>query len=403
MDELGLYDCPMPETFREKFGIIFFLTWLFYLGFVSRVIFGPLLPSIQEDLGLSNGQTGLLFFFITLGYLFGPFCSGLFSSRIDHLGSLKISNWLLGFSLLLFLFINSFWQLSLCLLAVGFAGALHLPSAIATISAEIQKSDWGKGLGLHQCAPPLAFFSAPLLAAYTLHVYSWRIVLVGWGLLVLCSALAYSIWGKGGEFPGKVVNPGTIGTVVKIPSFWVVVLLIGLGMAGNAGIFAMLPLFFVKERGFELETINTIIGFSQVSGLFVVFWAGMLVDRFGQRLFMTVTLGGAGLLTILIGLLDGGLLVAVLFLQPIVLTSFFPAVFGALARIVHPTLRSVVSAVGPPLSFLLGAGLVPLGIGYLSESFSLGAGIITTGIVMVMATQLVKYLRLGDFDNEAGC
>lgn len=403
MDDIGLYDCPMPESFREKIGIASFLTLLFYLGFVSRVIFGPLMPEIQQDLGLSNAETGKLFFFITIGYLLGPLCSGLISSRVNHLGTLKISAWLLGLALVPFLFVDSFNQMAATLIVIGFAGALHLPSAIATITAEIQKSDWGKGLSLHQCAPPLAFVSAPLFAALMLNWYSWRIVLASWAVLSLLSALFFTIWGRGGEFPGRVISRINIKKAIGIRSFWIMALLMSMGMAGNAGIFAMLPLFFVNERGFGLEMTNTIIGLSQISGFVAVFFAGMLVDRLGQRVFMSIALGCAALLTVGIGFVKGWMLIAVLFIQPAVLTAFFPAAFGALARVAHPSLRSVTSAVGPPLSFLIGAGAIPVVIGHLAESISFGAGIVVTGIFMMSGLPMILLLRLGQFDGEAGC
>lgn len=403
MDDIGLYDCPLPESLRDKLGIVLFLCLLFYLGFVSRVIFGPLMPAIQDELGISNAAAGQLFFCITIGYLLGPPCSGLLSSRVYHLGALKWSAWLLGLAMLPLLVAESYWQIALCMVVIGFAGAMHLPSAIATIMAEIQKSDWGKGMSLHQCAPPLAFVTAPLVTAWLLHYWSWRMILGGWGVLALAAALLYTFLGRGGEFPGRVIGLHNIRQVASIPSFWIMVMLTALGMAGNAGIFAMLPLFFVKERGFALADINTIIGFSQLSGLLSVFFAGMIVDKVGQRLFMAVSLGGAALLTILIGVVHGPLLVVVLFLQPVLLTAFFPAAFGALARVAHPTLRSVSSSVGPPLSFLVGAGGAPLAIGYLAENISFSVGIVATGILMLSGPVLLVWLRLGEYDSAAGC
>ena len=46
-DDIGLYDCPMPEPFSDKIGLTVSLAWLFYLGFVSRIILGPLMPAMQ--------------------------------------------------------------------------------------------------------------------------------------------------------------------------------------------------------------------------------------------------------------------------------------------------------------------------------------------------------------------
>lgn len=200
----------MPETFRDKFAVTVFLAWLFYLGFVSRVIFGPLMPEIEKDLGLNHVEAGALFFLLSLGYMLAPVCSGFFSSRINHQGTLKLSAWLVGIALLSCLFVDGFWGMGFLLMLTGFAGSLHVPSAIATITAEIQRSDWGKGLSVHQCAPPLSFVSAPLLVALLSQWLTWRQIIACWALVALLTALLYTFRGKGGEFPGRVINPATI-------------------------------------------------------------------------------------------------------------------------------------------------------------------------------------------------
>ncbi len=402
-DDIGLYDCPMPEAFGDKIGLTVFLAWLFYLGFVSRIIFGPLMPEIQKDLGLSHVQAGYLFLMIGVGYLIAPAFSGLISSRLNHRGTLQFSAWLLGFALLPFAFVKTFWGMSVLLIIIGFAGFLHLPSAVATITAEIQKSDWGKGMSVHQCAPPLSFVSAPLIAALLLKWFTWREVLLCWAALSLISALFFMIFGKGGEFPGRMINPANMKKVAGIPSFWIITLLLSMAIGGNAGINAMLPLYFVNEKGFALGQANTVIGLAQLSGFCAVFFAGIIADRVGQKLFMCVTLGGAAILTTALGLLDGRLLIIALFFQSAVLTAFFPVVYGSLARVVHPSLRSVISAMGPPLAFLTGAGGIPIVIGSLAESLSFSTGIMSVGLFMIVGTPLVFLLRLGDFEGEPGC
>ena len=402
-DDIGLYDCPMPEPFGEKVGLTLFLAWLFYLGFVSRIIFGPLMPEIEADLGLDHLQAGYLFLMIGVGYLVAPAFSGLISARLNHRGALQLSAWLLGIALIPFAFVQSFEGMCILLVIIGFAGFLHLPSAVATITAEIQKSDWGKGMAVHQCAPPLSFVSAPLIAALLLQWCSWRQVLLCWAAVALCSALLFSLKSEGGQFPGHRISPANMKKVAALPSFWWITILLSLAIAGNAGMNVMLPLYFVNDKGLSLAKANTMIGLSQLSGFMVVFFAGMAADRIGQKMFMCLTLGVAALLTIALGIVDGALLVVTLFLQSAVLTAFFPAAYGSLARVAPPSLRSVISAMGPPIGFLVGAGGAPMLIGYLTHSFSFGTGISVVGLCMLIGTPLIFLLRLADFEGEPGC
>ncbi len=403
MDDVGLYDCPMPESFSDKMGLTVFLAWLFYLGFVSRVLFAPLMPEIEKSLGIGHSEVGTLFLMLSLGYLLASICSGYISSRINHLGTLKLSALLVGVALIPCSFSKSMWGLGFWLMVVGFAGSLHVPSAITTITAEIQKSDWGKGLSVHQCAPPLSFVSAPLIASFLLGWFSWREIVLIWAGIALFSALLYSFVGKGGAFPGQPVNMQNAKIVGSKGSFWLMVALFTLAMSGNAGIFAMLPLYFVTERGFDLSTANTLIGLSQLSGIIMIFFAGWLTDRVGQKRIIALSLLLTGILTVLISCTRGWTLILVLFLQPAVLTAFFPAGFAALSRIAPPSMRSVTNAIGPPLAFLIGGGLTPQFLGYFAESHTFSTGILLTGCCIVLGPILVSFVKLGKFDDQAGC
>ena len=403
MQDIGVDDCPMPEAFRDKIGITVFLAWLFFLGFVTRVMFAPLMPAIENDLGISHSQAGSLFLMMSIGYLMAPLCSGLISSRINHRGALKLSAWAIGITLLPFVFVKALWAIRLLLVVIGLAAGVHLPSAIATITAEVQKADWGKALSVHQCAPPLSFVLAPLMATLLLHWFSWRYTLACWALLALGSAVVYSYRGRGGDFPGQLPGPENVKHIIAKPSFWIMVFLFAMAMGGNAGIYSMLPLFFVNERGYDLTLANTMIGLSQISGVVMVFLAGWVTDKIGQKPAMMITLLGTAVLTVLLGLVKGKALVVVLFLQPAVLSSFFPAAFGALSRIARPSMRSVTNALGPPLAFLIGGGLFPSVIGYMGEVYTFSMGIMAVGCLMAVGPALIFFLKLGQYDDQSGC
>ncbi len=403
MQDIGVDDCPMPEPFREKVGITFFLAWLFFLGFVTRVMFAPLMPAIEQELGIGHSQAGGLFFMMSLGYMLAPVCSGLISSKINHLGTLKVSAWAIGLALLPFIFIHRLWVIRLLLIVIGLAAGIHLPSAIATITAEVRKADWGKALSVHQSAPPLSFVSAPLIAALFLSWFSWRYVLVIWAVIALLSALVFNFGGKGGQFAGKLPSPQNIKIIFGKPAFWIMVALFAMAMGGNAGIYAMLPLFFVNERGMDLTFANTLIGMSQISGIVMVFVAGWITDKVGQKPTMMVTLLAAAILTILLGTVKGTILLVVLFVQPAVLSSFFPAAFGALSRIAPPAMRSVTNALGPPFAFLIGGGVLPATIGYLGETYTFSMGIVLAGCFMLAGPLLLIFLKLGLYDDQSGC
>jgi MFS transporter, NNP family, nitrate/nitrite transporter len=310
---------------------------------------------------------------------------------------------MVGLALIPFSFVNSLWIIRLLLMVIGLAAGIHLPSAIATITGEIQASDWGKALSFHQAAPPLSFVSAPLIAALLLNWFAWRQVLLIWAGIGLCTALAYTLAGRGGDFPGRLPNRKNVSLILGNPSFWIMVLLLAMAMGGNAGIYAMLPLYLVNEHAMDLQRANTLIGLSQMTGLAMVFFAGWVTDRLGQRPTMAIALQSAGIATILLGLLKDEWLLAVIFIQPAVLNSFFPGAFAALSRIAPPHLRSVTNALGPSTAFLIGGGILPTVIGYLGETHTFAAGIMLAGGFMLIGPILIFFLALGRYDHQAGC
>lgn len=403
MQDVGITECPMPEPFRAKLGLSVFLAWLYFLGFVSRMIFAPLMPAIEADFGIDHSQAGGLFLMLSVGSLLAPLLAGLISSRVNHRGTIKISAWGIGAVLIPCAFVDSLWVFRVLLVAVGFIVGIGLPSALATITAEIRQDDWGKALSVHQSAPSFSFVLAPLIVAILLNWYPWRVVLIIWGLLALVSALFYTYRGQGGDFPGQPINPANAKALVTEPAFWIMVVLMAVAMGGNAGIFSMLPLFLVNEHGLELSTANTLIGLSQVSGMIMIFVAGWLTDKIGPKRVMTLALALAGISTVLLGQTSGKLMLTLLFIQPMVLASFFPAAYGILSRITPPRMRSVTNALGPGIAFLLGGGLLPLLIGYLGETQTFALGITLAGAFMVAGLPLILALKPGQYDDLPGC
>ena len=401
--EVEANECPIPASFAESIRITLFVAWLFYLTFIGRIIFAPLMPSIETDLGINHSQAGTLFLMISLGMFCGQVGSGLFSSRIYHRGTLTVSALVMGTTLVLFSVVHSILAVRILMFFAGVAGGLHIPSAIATITAEVRREDWGKALGVHQTAPPLSFVSAPLMAALLSRWLSWSTILVIWGVLSLLSAFVYLGNRQGGNFPGQLPKPGIVKSIITRSSFWIMVGIFAMAISGTFGLYTMLPLFLINERGMDFTWANTLLGLSQISGLFVVFLSGWISDHIGQKRMMALVLLSAGILTILMGTLHGGLLVLVIFLQPAFLVSFFPAAFAALSRIAPPHMRSMATGLALPSAFVVGGGVIPSFLGYMGEAYTFSKGIMVVGCLMLSVTILVIFLKIGQYDAEEGC
>ena len=112
-------DCPVPEPFSGAIGSILFLTLLFFLTFISRFIFAPLMPAMSSEMGLSHGQAGSIFLFGSMGVFIGSLSAGFVSSRIQHRGAIALSLIGTACALLLFTMLTALWALRGAVLMLG--------------------------------------------------------------------------------------------------------------------------------------------------------------------------------------------------------------------------------------------------------------------------------------------
>jgi NNP family nitrate/nitrite transporter-like MFS transporter len=394
--------CPTPEPLKAMIGSIIFLTLLFFLSFISRFIFSPLMPSIVHDLGLTNSQAGSIFLIGSVGVLMGSLVSGFVSSRINHKGTIALAMFVVALALSACTFLASLWTIRVSMLALGIAAGLNLPSNMATITAIVNQRDWGKALAIQQMAPPFSLILGPLLSVLLLIWFSWQIPLASIAVFSLVVGFILMRFWKVGDFPGDAPSISHVKVILAQKSFWIIIILFALGMGGQVGVYTMLPLYLVNERGLVPELANTLIGLSQVSALFMTFFAGWITDKIGEKWAIALFLTVSGGITILLGLFSGPWLKVIVFLQPAVIVCFFPAGFAALSRIVQPNFRSLAAAWAPPTAFVIGGGLFPAGLGYMGQAYTFGLGISLAGCIIILGSGLAFLLNLIE-ELEEGC
>jgi NNP family nitrate/nitrite transporter-like MFS transporter len=389
--------------FRAVAGTVVFLTVMFFVTFVSRFIFSPLLPTIQEDIEMTSGQAGSLFLIGAVGMLFGSTSAGFVSARISHRGALALSLFGIALALVGAYFSESVWGLRAAFIVLGFLAGTHMPSSAATITAMVRPDEWGKALSVQQLAPPLSLVAGPLIAVGLLTWFSWNETLL-WiaGASALAGVAFLVFFGGVGAFPGDPPKPKFLGPVLRTHSFYLMIFLFALGMGAQVGVYTMLPLYLTEERGLSSAEANTILGLSNIAPLVVVFLSGLVTSRLGPKPTMAIFLSLTGLMTILVGLLSGAAMVVSIFLMAALAVGFFPAAFASLSRIVQPTFRSLANGFAPPLAFLLGGGLLPAALGYMGQAASFSLGIVITGAVILLGSSAAFLVHLLT-DLEEGC
>lgn len=391
----GAADSRYLETssLQAKLGSLLFLTTIFFTNFFSRIVPSPLMPTIEKNLGLNHGEAGSLFLVIAAGYFVALMGSGFVSSRITHRKTIILSTIALGLAYLATSLSNSMIEMSVGLLVVGMATGLYLPSGIATLTSLVSYQHWAKAIAVHELAPNLAFVLAPLVAEFFLQWFSWRAVLVSVGLSSLFIGITFAFFGRGGEFPGEAPALKSLRLLCQERDLWIMIGLFSLGIAGTMGVYAMLPLYLVSERGIDQAWTNSVVAVSRIVPLFMGLLSGWVADRFGTTRTIKYVLILTGTMTILLGIVPGWWVVIIVFLQPMLAVCFFPAALAALSSIGPANARNVVISFTIPLSFLVGAGAIPTMIGLSGNAGSFALGIAATGALMTAGAVLTRYLE----------
>ncbi len=371
------------QSFDKVLPAILFITSIFLLNFTSRIIFAPLLPFIEQDLHLSHTGSGSFFLIISIGYCLSILASGFFSSSLSHKGAIVLSSVVTGSILCLLPFCESLSMFRLTLFCLGLGAGLYLPSGLATITTIVPSAYWGRAIAVHELAPNLGSVAAPLAVALLTGWISWLecLWLLG-GLLIVLGSI---YWLRGSTSGGYGVRPDykRCKDILATGGFWLMVLFFSTAISSSLGLYTMLPLYLVAEKGFEYNDANHLVAFSRATGIIMPFVGGWLGDRFGNRQVIAFVLLGTGTLIIPLGFFSGTPLFIFVVLQAMLAACFFPSGLAELSVIGASHGGNVVVSLCIPLAFVFGGGMIPVLIGFIGDHFSLGMGFICAGMLSI--------------------
>jgi NNP family nitrate/nitrite transporter-like MFS transporter len=375
---------------KIHFLLIFWTLW--FLNFSSRAVFSPLLPIIEEELKLSHAMAGSFFVFSSVGYTVTLILAGFLSPRFGHkriiiAGFLVIAigHFFLGGA-------KTYWALALSILLMGFGSGVYVPSMIPIITATFEHQKWGKAIALHDTGASFSIFAIPILVAFFLRFFYWKTLFFVLG--GACLAAVFWFWLFSPDPRAKEEESLRFLDILWRTDFWVMVILWVFAAATAMGVYSVIPLFLVAERGMSLEMANTIFGISRFGGIFVSLSAGVLADRYGARkiLFFTFLLTGVSTMGLAMAR-QFYLLVGMLFLQASVPLAFFPVGLMAISRLTNFKERSIFTGASMAFGVIAGLGLTPVALGAVADAWNFEIGILVLGILTIFSVLPLKGLK----------
>lgn len=369
-----------PHAWRILF--LLFLANLF--NFFDRTIPAIIIEPIRMEWGLSDLQLGLVGTAFTIVYAL----AGLPLGRMADTGARrKIMGWGLavwsGLTALNGMAWN-FWSFLLIRMGVGIGEASYAPAANSLIGDLFPAHKRARAMGIFMLGLPLGL----LLAFFTIGAMvqafdSWRapfLIAAVPGLILAVFLFFIREPTRGGAESVQVSAAPVdkpLRKVLAIRTFWWLVLA---GLAFNFASYAcnsfMVPML---QRYFGLGLQNAamatgvIVG---VTGLFGLTLGGWLADKIHQRwasgrlLFAAFSMLVACICTawaLSAGRIDTAVFVGVFSIGWLFSYNFYTCVYTAIQDVVEPRLRATAMALFFAGLYLLGGGLGPLVVGWLSD------------------------------------
>ena len=275
------------------------LTVVYGFNFIDRQIVGILAPFIQEDLGLSNTQLGLL-----IGFAFALFYTVIaipiawLADRYNRVNilSIALATWS-GFTALTGMATN-FWQIGLARMGVGIGEAGGSPPSHSIISDMYPKEERAGALGVYAIGIPFGIMAAYFATASLMGSggdVDWRRIFIFLGLTGIALAgivrLTLREPSRGAmELDddvqiAKLPFIESLRSLLKIPAWWAMCFGIAFGSFVSYASSAFQTKFLIAlDPSFDFKTMVILLGImngtTYAGG---AFFGARLADKWGAK------------------------------------------------------------------------------------------------------------------------
>lgn len=404
---------PLPaDDARISLGAwyaIAILTAVSFFNYMDRMVLAVLLEPIKAELGLTDGQLGLLSglafaaFYATLGIPLARLADR--SSRVRLLAAClalwSVMTAATGLA-------RTFGQLFLARVGVGVGEAGCVPAAHSLIGDYLPPARRALGISIFQ-AGGLAGLSAGLVITGLLaDHYGWRAALWIVGLMGTPLALIILFTMKEPPRRGHVAEAAgeparvAIGALLRRPALRHLVLALSIGAFGTYGLTQWVPAFFIRIHGLSLTQIGlfsgTASGLGGICGVMLGGWLAMRLiprDPRWELWLPAIAYGGSAPLYAAVFLAPSPwLAIGIKLFATFLAASGGGVALSAIQSFAEPHRRATAISLTLFLSSLLGLGLGPWLVGEASDALAPAFGKESLRYALLMSTGALVWAGL---------
>ncbi len=365
------------------------LCFVYVLNFLDRQLLAILAKPIQDTLGVSDGQLGLIGgLYFALFYCLISIPVGWLADKTHRIRVLSIACALWSAATIACGMAATYPQLVVARMTVGVGEAGGVPPSYAIISDYFPPGRRGTALGIYNLGPPIGAALGIAFGASIAAMFSWRYAFVIVGIAGVFTALALILIvrepARGGldpalraDQPDKARFFETMKMFFTRPSLLLAALGSGATQIITYGLGNFTTLFLMREKGMTLGQIavynSLLVGIGMGAGIFA---SGWMIDRYTRRSKQAYALLPAISLALAVPFYVGFVWaptwqLALLFLiGPTFLNYFYLSSSVTLVQEeVRPNQRVMAGALLLLVMNLIGLGLGPTFVGAVSDHF----------------------------------
>lgn len=403
--------------------VLFILTGVYAFNFIDRQILVILAEPIKADLGLTDGQLGLLtglafaFFYVILGI---PIARYADKANRKNIVTVALAVWsamtaLSGLA-------QNYLQLLLARVGVGIGEAGGSPPAHAIISDYYPPKKRATALSIYSMGVYIGVFLGFLVGGIIGKYYGWRIALFALGIPGIIYALLvyYTVKEPPRGLTDKVKDieqtsfTGVLKVLFSKKTFVFTAFATGTQTFINYGVGNFTPSFLSRIHGMDLTTISITLAISAgLGGGLGTFLGGYIADKMRKkdiRWYLWIGVLGAALnlipATVFYFSSNLNLVIGATLISNIMTALYLGPSIAVSHSLVSAKMRALASAVLFLILNIIGLGLGPLTIGFLSDYLEPTYGIeslryaFTISYITTALTILLFYLASRNYKKE---